>query len=166
MGPDMMGDGGMGPGMMGYGGMGPGMMGYGGMGPGMMGPGMMGPGMMSPGMSGPAMCSAMAGHIDGRLAYIKAELKINDAQEPLWKTYAAVERDNANAMLGHCTAMMNRPGAASSLPDRIDQHEQMMAAHLEQLRSLSKALKPLYAAFDDGQKQTADQLLWGHMGMM
>ena len=53
------------------------------MNPGMMSPatmGMMGPGMMA-GASGPAMCSAMAGHIDGRLAYVKAELKITDTQE-------------------------------------------------------------------------------------
>jgi len=67
--------------MMGFGVMGPGMMGPGVMGPGMMG--MLGPGMMG-GASGPAMCSAMAGHIDGRLTYVKAELKITDAQEALW----------------------------------------------------------------------------------
>ena len=38
----------------------------------------------------PRMCAAMAGHVEGRLAYLKAELKITDAQEPLWKAYAAV----------------------------------------------------------------------------
>lgn len=62
----------------------------------MMGPGGMGLWMMSG--SAQAMCSAMASHIDGRLAYIKAELKIADAQESLWDTYAAAARDNANTM--------------------------------------------------------------------
>ena len=67
-----------------------GMMGYGFMGPGMMGYGAMGPGMM--GGSAETMCSAMASHIEGRLGYIKAELKVTDAQEPLWNAYAAPNR--------------------------------------------------------------------------
>ena len=59
------------------------MMGYGFMGPGMMGFGAMGPWMMrGSGSSAEAMCSAMASHIEGRLAYVKAELKVTDAQEP------------------------------------------------------------------------------------
>jgi hypothetical protein len=49
--------------MMGYGFMGPGMMGYGGM----------------KGGSAETMCSAMASHIEGRLGYIKAELKVTNA---------------------------------------------------------------------------------------
>lgn len=150
----MMGNWLMGPnGMMGYG---PGTMGYG-----------MGPGMMGWNGSGPAMCNAMAGHVEGRLAYLKAELKITDAQEPLWKSYAAAARDSANAMLAHCTAMMTQRGTSTvSLPDRLDLHEQIMTDQLEALRGMNKALKPLYAAFSDRQKQAADQLFWGPIGMM
>jgi len=134
---------------------------------GMMGNGFMGPGMMGWGGSGPAMCTAMAGHIDGRLAYLKAELKITEAEEPLWKSYAAAAHDNSNAMLAHCTTMMSQRGASKvSLPDRLDQHEQFMTAQLDALRAMNKALKPLYAAFSDTQKQAADQLFWGPMGMM
>ena len=143
--------------------MGPGMMNSGMMSPGMMA--MMGPGMMS--AAGPAMCTAMAGHIDGRLAFLKAELKITDAQESLWNSYAAAARDSANAMLAGCTTMMaQHTGSTPSLPDRLDQTEQMMAAHLDALRATNKALKPLYAALDQSQKQTADQLLRGPMGVM
>jgi LTXXQ motif family protein len=149
-------------GMMGM--MGPGMMGPGMMGPGMMG--MMGPGMMA-GASGPAMCIAMAGHIDGRLAYLKAELKITEAQEQVWNSYAAASRDNTNIMLARCTTMMNRhSGSTASLPDRLDQNEQLMAAHLDAMRAMNKAIKPLYAALSDDQKKTADEILWGPMGMM
>jgi hypothetical protein len=147
-----------------------GMMSPGMMGPGMMGPGMMGndggPGMMHWGSSG-SMCGAMAGHIDGRLAYIKAELKITDAQESLWNNYAAAARDSANTMVARCTTMMARhSGSTASLPDRLDQNEQLMAAQLDALRATNKALKPLYAALSDSQKQGADQLFWGPMGMM
>ena len=135
--------------------MGHGMADHGGMGPGMMGGG-----------PGHAMCG-MAHHAEGHLAYIKSELKITDAQEALWNSYAAAARDYVNAMLAHCAVMMSGHGtAAVSLPARLDEHEEMMAARLEALREVNKALKPLYAALSDSQKHTADELFWGPMGMM
>jgi hypothetical protein len=36
--------------------------------------------------------NGMGGHLEGRIAFIKAELKITDAQEPLWKTVADAMR--------------------------------------------------------------------------
>ena len=136
---------------------------------GMMGPrgmGYGGPGswMMGQGGFSQAMCNVMANHIEGRLAYINAELKITEAQGSLWNAYAAAARDNANAMRAHCTTMMNKRGA--NLLDRLDQHEQLMAAQLDAVRAMNKSLKPLYAALSDDQKKTADQLFWGPMGMM
>jgi LTXXQ motif family protein len=134
---------------------------------GMMGYGAMGPWMMGRMELGQTMCSAMASHIEGRLAYIKAELKITAAQDPLWNSYAAAGRDNANTMLAHCTTMMSQRGASSvSLPDRLDQHELLMAAQLDAMRAMNKALKPLYGALSDTQKKSADQIFWGPMGMM
>jgi hypothetical protein len=147
-----------------------GMMGHGVVGPGMMGPGMMGsgvgPSMM--GMSGAAeaMCSAMGSHIEGRLAYIKAELKVTDAQDALWNAYAVAARDNAKTMIARCSTMMGKRDSQVSLPDRLDQNEQLMAAQLDAMRAMDKALKPFYAALSDGQKKTADQLFWSPMGMM
>jgi LTXXQ motif family protein len=149
--------------------MGPGgMMGYDIMGPGMMGGyDRAGPGMMPWSGSGQAMCGAMAGHIEGRLAFVKTELKITSAQEPLWNTYAAAARDSANTMLARCTTMMGQRGTSTvSLPDRLDQNEQLIAAQLDAMRATNKALKPLYADFTDSQKQSANQLFWGPMGMM
>jgi LTXXQ motif family protein len=140
----------------------PGMMGM--AAPGMMG--MMGPAMMA-GAVRSAMCTAMADHIDGRLAYVKAELKITEAQEQLWNTYGVAARDNTSTMLARCTTMMSRySGSTVNLPDQLDQNEQLMVAHLDAMRALSKALKPLYAALSDDQKKTADQLFWGPMGVM
>lgn len=130
---------------------------------GIMGPGGMGPWMM--GGSPRGMCNAMVSHIEGRLAYIKAELKITEAQESLWNAYAAAAHDNANSMASHCTSMIG--GASTvSLPDRLDQHEQFMVAQLNVVRAMNKALKPLYAALSDSQKKIADQLFWSPMGMM
>ena len=132
---------------------------------GMMGDGGPGSWMMGRGDVSQAMCNVMANNIEGRLAYIKAELKVTEAQESLWNTYATAARDNATAMRAHCTTMMNRRSGLS-LPDRLEQHEQLMAAQLDAVRAMNKTLKPLYAALNDSQKQTADQLFWGPMGMM
>ena len=40
------------------------------------------------GMGGMPMMAAMAGHVEGRLAFLKTELKITDAQLPLWNAVA------------------------------------------------------------------------------
>ena len=95
-------------------------------------------------------------------------MSITETQESLWDTYADAARDNANTMLARCTTMMSQRGASStiSLPDRLDLHERFMAEQLEAVRAMNKALKPLYAALSDSQKQTADHLFWGHLGMM
>ena len=139
----------------------------------MMGPnGMMGHGGMGPWMTGgngpsARMCGMMTAHIDGRLAYLKTELKITDAQTSLWNAYAEAARDNAQGMSARCTAMMTTTGATGlSLPDQLDQHEQFMAGQLEAMRTMNKALKPLFAALSDSQKQTANQFFGGPMGMM
>jgi len=130
---------------------------------GMMGHGMAGGMMVGSG----AMCGAMAGHIEGRLDYVKAELKITDDQESLWSTYASAARDNANAMLAHCAAMMSQHGdSTQSLPDRLEQNEQLMIAHLDAMRAKNKALKSLYAVLSDNQKKIAEKLFMGPMGMM
>ena len=169
--PNWPGNQGNGYNMMGPWMMGPGMMNNGTMGPWMMGPGMMGQygnmPMMGWGNQGASMCGMMSSHIDGRLAYLKTELKITSAQESLWNTYADAARDNAQAMADRCTAMMTQSGDTPlSLPDRLDRHETFMEGQLESIRAMNKTLKPLYGAFSDSQKQAADQLIWGPMGMM
>lgn len=143
------------------------------MGPWMMGPNDirgnrgMGPWMMGRNGYGAYICTMMTAHIEGRLAYLKTELGITDTQASAWNAYANAARDNARAMAAHCNAMTSQAGArGASLPDRLDQHEQFMAAQLDALRAMDKALKPLYAALSETQKQTADQLLWGPMAMM
>ncbi len=136
------------------------------MGPGMMDGVQMGPGMMGGTGQSVQMCAMMTGHVEGRLAYLRAELNITPAQEALWTTFANVVRDNVQNMAGRCNTMTGQSKtAAFSLPERLDLREQFVAAHLDAMRANDKALKPLYAAFDDAQKRAADQMLGAHMGM-
>ncbi len=139
----------------------------------MMGQGMMGHGMMCGmmggmrGKGGGSVCGRMTAHVDGRLAFLKTELKITPEQESVWNDYAAAVKDNAKTIGERCTAMMGQgDDKTPSLPERLDAQERFMMARLDALRAVTKALKPLYAALSDEQKELADQFIKSSTGMM
>ena len=120
---------------------------------------------MMMGRDGMSMMGAMARHVEGRLAFLKTELKITDAQLPLWNAVADAMRANAKTMGDMAGGMMGGSETAT-LPDKLAMRDKMMTAHLEALRKFKAAADPLYAALSEEQKKTADELLIGPMGMM
>ena len=106
----------------------------------------------------------MAQHVEGRIAFLRTELKITDGQLPQWNAFAEALRANARRMT-EMHGMMGQ-GASPSAPERLERMEKMMAGMLEAVRSTKAALTPLYAVLSDEQKKTADTLLQGPMGMM
>jgi hypothetical protein len=135
-----------------------------GMGPGMAGTSGMGQGGMMRMMMEGGMGGMMARHAEGRIAFLKTELKVTDAQLPLWTAVAEAIRANAKSHMGMMGGMGMEQGG--KLPDRLAAHEKMMTAHLEALRRFKSAVEPLYAALSDEQKKTADEILMGPMGAM
>jgi len=107
----------------------------------------------------------MAAPLARRLAFLKTELKITDAQLALWNAVADTMRVSVKNMGGMPGAMMGS-ARTGTLPEKLALREKMMTAHLESLRKFKMAVDPLYAAFSDEQKKTADELLIGPMGMM
>ena len=144
---------------------------------GMQGPGMQGGAMaggtpmmgmmrMMMGQDGMGGMSMMTGHVEGRLAFLKTELKITDAQLPLWNAVADAIRANAKSMSEMMSgAMTGGAQPSATLPEKLATREKMLTVHLEALRKLKAAVEPLYASFSDEQKKTADELLMGPMGM-
>jgi len=117
----------------------------------------------SEGMPMMGMMQMMAGHVEGRIAFLKTELKITDAQMPVWNAVADAIRAAPKDVSGMpCIPMMQSSG---TLPERLAAREKAMTAHLEALRKLRSAVEPLYVALSDDQKKTADQLMIGPMGM-
>ena len=140
-----------------------GMMQGGMMGGGMMGGGMMQGGMMQGGMMGGGM---MFRYVEGRLAFLKAELKITPAQDAPWTKFADALRAAAKKAQA---AMPARPPGGPMQPgsavERMTRHEAMLAARLEAMRTIKAAFEPLYAALDEGQKKLADTLAGHVIGM-
>jgi hypothetical protein len=117
-----------------------------------------GPGAMmgwGPMMGGPGQ------HIEGRIAFLKTEIGITPAQEPVWKTYADALRTSASSMQAMHDQMMSG-GMPATLPERMQWHEQLMSSRLDALKALRAAAGPLYNALSPAQKEIADNL----MGMM
>jgi hypothetical protein len=137
---------------------------------GMMGGGTGTPMMGMMGQRGMMPMMGMGDHIEGRIAFLKTELKITDAQTAQWNTFADMLRANAKRM-GEIRntmmqgGMMGQGSTSLSAPDRLDRMERMMTAMLDALKATRSALGPLYAALSDEQKKTADQLIHGPMGM-
>lgn len=144
---------------------------------------MMGHGGMGQGMSTcdhmPMMGRMQFGqHVEGRIAFLKAELKITDPQTAQWNAYAEALRANANRMQAFGSEMMSKgmmnhglmsqgqAGKPPSVPEYLALAERHMAAHMEMLAEIKGPLMGLYGVLTEEQKHLADELLMGHMGMM
>jgi hypothetical protein len=104
-------------------------------------------------------------HIEGRIAFLKTELKITDAQSQPWSAFADALRENAKAMTTMHGRMMN-DGATSSAPDMAQQEVKMLSMRLEGLKGIAGAETTLYTVLSDEQKKTADELLSTPIGSM
>lgn len=138
-----------------------------------MGGMMKGGGMMDCPMHG--MMSQQSPRIEGRLAFLKAELGINKDQEKAWNDYAAAFRSSHQSMMGGMGMMRGGMGkqnmqaetesdksAVEALQNRIE----MMEGMLQSMKALEGPVSKLYDALDDAQKATADDLLGMGCGMM
>jgi len=103
-------------------------------------------------------------HIEGRLAYLRTELKITEAQAPLWDKVAATLRDRA-AKRDAAIAAFRQARSADTPPDllaRMDGRIRSDEARIGSDRAVLAAFRPLYAALSDEQKKTAEELFARH----
>jgi hypothetical protein len=119
------------------------------------------------------MMSAMRGmmsmmapeHVEGRIAYQKAELAITDAQLPQWNAVASVLRLNAKTTQDGM-AIMSKVGMPTTAPARSDMMVMLMSERLEGMKKLGEANKALYAVLTPEQQKTADDMAANPMGMI
>jgi len=112
-----------------------------------------------------AQSGMMAANVEGRIASLKSELKITDAQTSAWNKFADALRAAGGSMNDMYQQMM-QSGPATTLPARLERREAMLSAHQGRIKTLKEALDPLYASLSAEQKKIADSIMIGPMGMM
>jgi LTXXQ motif family protein len=108
----------------------------------------------------------MLERVEGRLAFMKAELKITEAQTTVWNGFADAVRAAAKQHNERMKAILAGDDRSKSLPDRVEAQEQFMGARLEQIKQIKASLKSLYAILSDDQKKEADDMVIPMVGMM
>jgi Spy/CpxP family protein refolding chaperone len=131
------------------------------------GPGM-GMGMMEPGQGMGRMHGQHgmadvnpAAQVEGRLAYLKTDLKITTAQESAWNGYAAKARQQAEGMQALRDKMHGGTGTA---PELMAQRAEAMKQRAAGMEAMATALKDLYAVLTPEQKAVADKQFTMHHG--
>ena len=104
-------------------------------------------------------------HVEGRIAYLKAELKITDAQAAPWNAFADTLRADATAMKAMHDGMM-KGGMPATTPDRMAAQHKMMSARIGMLERSEASAKMLYTSLSEDQRKAFDQMMSGPMGMM
>jgi hypothetical protein len=130
-------------------------------GPGMgMGMGMWGRGPWSRG--GPDW---MLDRIEGRLAFLKTELKITEAQTAAWNQLTDTIRTAAKHHNERMKSAFSGDQRSKSLPERLDAQEQFISIRLEEIKQIKGNLKGLYAVLSEAQKKEADDMAIPMVGM-
>ena len=99
--------------------------------------------------------------VDGRIAFLKAELKITPAQETQWQQVAAAMRENAKALDQTITAARQNRTNTDAV-QRLELREQFAKVRADNDGRLLAAFKPLYASLSPEQQQMANQLVGAH----
>lgn len=102
--------------------------------------------------------------IDGRIAFLKAQLKITPAQEEQWRKVEAAMRENAKARDQAITTMRQahqgrQDRGAMNAVERLEMRGQMAKMRAEGNDRFLAAFKPLYASLSPEQQQMADRLI-------
>lgn len=106
-------------------------------------------------------------HVEGRLAYLKAELKLTDAQTPQWNAFADAFRASGQKVAQYCASLKEQSdkGKPSGILQQFGLMERNMTAHLEFVRAIKAAAEPLFGVLTEEQKKTADETMTGLMGL-
>jgi hypothetical protein len=107
----------------------------------------------------------MLDRVEGRLAFIKTELKITEAQASAWNQLADTIRTAAKNHNERMKAAFSREEKAKTLPERLEVQEQFVSARLDEIKQIKGSLANLYALLSDTQKKEADDIVLPMAGM-
>jgi periplasmic protein CpxP/Spy len=102
-------------------------------------------------------------HIDGRIAYLKTELKITDAQQAQFDAVANAMRDNAKAMHDAFQGLRGDRSQPQTALSRMEVRAKFAQLRADGEAKMLAAFRPLYQAMSPDQQKAADEML-GHHG--
>jgi hypothetical protein len=106
-------------------------------------------------------------NVEGHIAFLRAELKITDAQQQPWDQFADALRTNAKTLSATSNAVMSgmmagmMGGAGNKVPPtaRLEQQEKLLTLQLQALQRSRTALEGLNSVLSDEQKNRLDELI-------
>lgn len=126
------------------------------------------PAGMAP-MQGGAMAGGMqpaadsAARLEGRIAFLRTELRITDVQAPAWEAFATALRGGR----GHLDAARAALQDSNANPDamaRMTSFENHLKERTEAIHSTQMAFMTLFSQLDDTQKKTANTTMLPFIG--
>jgi hypothetical protein len=96
--------------------------------------------------------------LEGRIAFLKAVLKITPAQEQAFNGFADAMRANFKDRAAAWERMRADHGQAKTAVDRLQTHIDMIKLREQAQERVLAALKPLYAALSPDQQTVANHL--------
>jgi len=98
-------------------------------------------------------------HVEGRIAYIKAELKVTPEQQPLFDKFADAMRANAKDKAAKFAELRKQGDKPLTAVDRLQLREQFSEMRTADTQRVLAAFKPLYDSLNPDQKKTADEMM-------
>ena len=114
-----------------------------------------------------AAASPLAGHpvpgknaqerVERRITELHSRLQITPAEEPQWKEFAQVMRENARDM-DQAFVQRAQQFPTMNAVQNMQSYEQISEEHAQRVQRLLPAFQKLYDAMPDQQKRVADQV--------
>jgi hypothetical protein len=104
-------------------------------------------------------------HIEGQIAFYKAELKITDAQLPQWNALADAIREGTK-QLQQAYTQATQANAAVPAPEQLDRRMVLLMALTENQKAIEAPFKALYAGLSPEQQKLAGELMAEHLQAM
>ncbi len=108
-------------------------------------------------MQGPP--AAPLDHVEGRIAFIKAELGITDAQGQAWDEFAQALRTSRGHLAEARQALVVSAAGQSSASSRLEAYEHHLSMRVDSLHGARESFQRLYAMLSPAQQKAADELV-------
>jgi periplasmic protein CpxP/Spy len=104
--------------------------------------------------------AAAQARVEAHIKQLHAQLHITAAEDPQWKAFADVMRENAQA-IGDAAAQRVQQLPTMTAVQDLQSFEQLTEAHVQRLQKLIPAFETLYDSMSPQQKQLADRVFRG-----